>query len=89
MTDKITMEDLRREVHSLKKTPTWFLPLRLYYIFMMLLDFLEEEPRCSIYINVHPNRWVENCLAWGVGAVSDWAINQAKWVISLTRPRRN
>ena len=43
MTDKITMEDLRREVHSLKKTPTWFLPLRLYYIFMMLLDFLEEE----------------------------------------------
>jgi hypothetical protein len=54
-----------------------------------LIVFLKGTPDCPVYISAHPNRWAENWLTWSVGAASDWAINQAKWAIALTRPGRN
>jgi hypothetical protein len=50
-----------------------------------LIGFLSETRDRPVVINAHPNRWVANRFAWGVGTVSDWAINQAKLVISLMR----
>jgi len=40
--EKITLNDLRREVRSLKKTPLWYLPIKLYYVLMLFILFLEE-----------------------------------------------
>jgi hypothetical protein len=54
-----------------------------------LVRFLSEQSDCPVYITAHPNRWAANWLAWSVGAVSDWTINQAKWAISLTRSGRS
>jgi hypothetical protein len=53
-----------------------------------LNTFLKEKPTYPIYISAHPNRWAKNWLSWSVGTVSDWAINQAKWGITLTRSGR-
>lgn len=50
-----------------------------------LIDFLRTSPERSVLINAHPNRWTTGWLAWSVSAVSDWAINQAKWAISFVR----
>jgi hypothetical protein len=50
-----------------------------------LIDFVAETHDCPVFINVHPNRWVTGWVAWCVSLASDWAINQAKWLISLTR----
>ncbi len=47
--------------------------------------FLTGLPERPVIINAHPNRWTRNWLAWLFSAASDWAINQIKWGLSLTR----
>jgi hypothetical protein len=50
-----------------------------------LIKFIPEAKDCPVFISAHPNRWADTWLGWGASAVSDWIINQAKWLISLTR----
>jgi hypothetical protein len=54
-----------------------------------LINFLEERPDHPVYISAHPNRWAFNWLTWSVSIASDWIINRAKRVVSLTRSLRN
>jgi hypothetical protein len=50
-----------------------------------LINFLTQKPDSPVFINAHPNRWSVGWPAWAISFASDWAINQVKWVISLTR----
>lgn len=52
-----------------------------------LISFLAETCDSPVIINAHPNRWATNWFAWGIGTVSDWTINQVKWVVSLIHQR--
>ena len=54
-----------------------------------LIRFLDKELDCPVYVNAHPNRWASSRFAWSMGAASDWAINQIKWIVSLTRHLRD
>lgn len=50
-----------------------------------LINFLARTGNGPVIINAHPNRWAKGWLTWGIGVVSDWTINQGKWVVSLLR----
>jgi len=63
-------------------------PLRPLHKTDDLIVFLQEQPAYPIFINAHPNRWAADWLSWSIGAVSDWAINQAKWVVAGVRSLR-
>lgn len=60
----------------------WNLPVSVTDDLITVIRRHEVDQLC---IQTHPNRWSTNWLAWGVSAVEDWAVNQAKWAISLTR----
>jgi hypothetical protein len=75
--------------HNLRDRMAARQPSRQVDITDDLIAFLKGTPDCPIYISAHPNRWAENWLTWSVGAMSDWAINQAKLAIALTRSGQN
>lgn len=50
-----------------------------------LITIIRRHEVDQLCIQTHPNRWPTNRLAWGISAVEDWAVNQAKRAISLTR----
>ena len=53
-----------------------------------LIRFLQKSITHPIFINAHPNRWQAGLLNWGAGLVTDWVINQAKWLIALVRANK-
>lgn len=54
-----------------------------------LIDFLQRLPDHPVMINVHPNRWANGPLSWGLSFASDCVINWAKLAIGLYRGARN
>ncbi len=50
-----------------------------------LIGFLETCGDTPVFINAHPNRWADTRAGWWVGTVSDYIINQIKWLISRSR----
>lgn len=49
-----------------------------------LIRFLSERSDSSVLINAHPNRWTTSVMAWGQSAITDWSINQLKWIVAST-----
>ena len=47
-----------------------------------LIGFLRETCDSPVFINAHPNRWAGKILEWCIGTVSDFFINQVKWLIA-------
>ena len=64
-------------------------PPRKIHTTNALIDFLAEVRDCPVLINAHPNRWAASWFELGISAVSDWAINQVKGIIYLTRRQRH
>ena len=50
-----------------------------------LIKFLKNTVDAPIFINTHPNRWASGPIRWCVGALSDFFINQIKWLVSRFR----
>jgi hypothetical protein len=50
-----------------------------------LIAFLQGGLDNPILINTHPNRWATNRWSWGLSAAQDWAVNNAKLMISWQR----
>ncbi len=50
-----------------------------------LLKYLSQDVHSKLVFQIHPERWSDNVLEWGVQYLKDQNINLAKWILQKRR----